>query len=488
MTSKRKALVVLLGGLLLAGGAAHAGPSDPTKECQYCPGTPVGPAGPGGYEDDSSPWGAPWTDMVSVDSNEVQGLGESDTPAISADGKTVAFFSLSDLAPGADRGVFVRETGKGTTVWVSDPAQLEGQGGTANFPTISGDGRLVAFGYSYDGPKPDDVYVHDRDADADGVFDEPGETSMTLVSVGAESGSSSRPYISADGRYVAFTSHASIVAEDDDGGLNDVYRHDLQTGTTELVSVATTRGIDDDARATSISAKGQLVAFDGEGSNLVAGDANGAIDVFVRDMDASTTTLASVGIFGQADEHSYQGSLSGDGTLVAFTSTATNLGGDHYTGGYLDGEDVYVRDLTNGHTKLISSNVNGKAADGPSRFPALSADGSRIAFASEATNLIETDPEGKPDVFSRGLSRATQVDDEATAVTIVLEGTIRVSEVKGTGGDRASGMGYSDKFYRAPAVSSDGMHVSYTTMASNLTVSDVNGKTTDVLLRYLGWL
>jgi Tol biopolymer transport system component len=422
--------------------------------------------------------------MVSVDSAEQQGPGASDTPAASADGMYVAFFSVNDLAPGADDGVYVRDVSKGTTVWASDPAEV-GAPGRAHFPTISGDGRLVAFDYTVDGQVTEDVYVHDRDADQDGIFDEPGAMSATLVSVGAEGGKSYRPYISSDGRYVAFTSTSAITAADNDAGKADVYRRDLLTNTTAIVSVPGVPGADDDAQATSISANGQYVAFDGDGTNLVAGDMNGATDVFVRDMDASTTTLASTGKNGQANAQSFQGSLSGDGSLVAFTTTADNFSDDNKTPSWAP-EDVYVRDLTYGTTNLVSTNTTGGAADGRSRFPAMSLDGGRVAFASEATNLVKDDTEGNPDVFVRALSRATQTDGRYVEHTIVLKPTIRVS-VKGTvGGDRASGMGFNDKFFRAPTISSNGFKVAFTTLASNLTSSDTNGKTTDVLLRYTG--
>lgn len=447
-------------------------------------GSDPGPGDCGSCDPPPSAW-TPWTTMVSIDSNEVQGLGRSDLSAVSATGRYVAFFSVSDLAPGADGGVYVRDVSNGTTVWVSDPAQI-GSPGRGSWPTISADGRFVAFGYSHNDPTWEDVYVHDRDADADGVFDESGATSVELVSVDAEDGHSWRPYISADAKYVAFTSEAHITAADADAGEADVYRRNLEANTTELVSVPGARGMEGSAWGTSISTTGQHVAFDGYGTNVAPGDMNGVGDVFVRDMNASTTTLVSTGAKGQADGPSSQGSLSGDGTLVAFTSTADNLGGDHYDGANMGGEDVYVRDLTYGTTQLVSTSTTGGGANGPSRYPALSADGSRVAFASEATNLVNNDTEGNPDVFVRALSRATHQDDEYVEHVIVLGKTVRVSVRGSIGGDRASGMGFSDKFYRAPGISSSGKLISFTSMASNLTSSDVNDKTTDVFLRYMG--
>src|SRR5206468_8005529 len=144
---------------------------------------------------------------------------------------------------------------------------------------------------------------------------------------GHGSGSVAVPAPSADGRLVAFHSDATNLVAGDTNGATDVFVHDRQTGTTERVSVPSggTEGNGFSA-GPALSADGRFVAFHNTATNLVAGDTNGKTDVFVHDRQTGTTERVSVASDGtQGNGPSSGAALSADGGLVAFHGTATNL-------------------------------------------------------------------------------------------------------------------------------------------------------------------
>ena len=262
-------------------------------------------------------------------------------PAISADGRFVAFESgASNLVAGDTNGksdVFVRDRLAGVTRRVS--VGVGGQANyTSNIPAISADGRFVAFDsgasnlVAGDTNGTDDVFVWDRLA---GV--------TRRVSVGgsgqANNGSYS-PAVSADGRFVAFESFASNLVAGDTNGKADVFVRDRLAGVTRRVSVGAGGQANSDSGTPTISADGRFVAFLSGASNLVPGDTNGTYDVFVRDRLAGVTRQMSVGAGGQANDYSAFPAISANGRSVAYESYASNLvRGD--TNGALD---VFVRD------------------------------------------------------------------------------------------------------------------------------------------------
>ncbi len=226
------------------------------------------------------------TTRISVNSTGIQANSHSYDPSVSADGRYVAFRSFaSDLVTGDTNGfqdVFVHDTTTGQTTRVSvNSIGMDGTGPSGS-PSISGDGRFMAF----DSSAPDlvtgdtngwtDVFVHDRNVQV--------TTRVSVATGGSQAtGGSSRPSISADGRYVAFESYASdLVTGDIDGNL-DIYVHDRLTGQTSRVSVTTggteVTGVSDSA---SISGDGRQVAFLSDATDLVSGDTNGFKDVFVH--------------------------------------------------------------------------------------------------------------------------------------------------------------------------------------------------------------
>jgi Tol biopolymer transport system component len=340
----------------------------------------------------------------------------STSPAISADGRYVAFQSrASNLHPDdGDRtlDVFVRDLEANTTTLVSRAGGADGA--KANGPSwagshraaISADGRYVAFEswasnlHPDDGDTTPDVFVRDLEAHT-----------TTLVSrAGGADGDKGDDYavspaISADGRFVAFESDATNLHPDDGDSNYDVFVRDLEAHTTTLVNRATgaagDKG-DDQGFNPAISADGRFVAFESDATNLHPDDGDSNYDVFVRDLEAHTTTLVNraTGAAGdKGDDEGFNPAISADGRFVAFESGASNL---HPDDGDLN-NDVFVRDLEAHTTTLVSRATGATGANGndQSYTPAISADGRFVAFESYATNLHPDDGNGLQDVFRR---------------------------------------------------------------------------------------
>jgi Tol biopolymer transport system component len=345
------------------------------------------------------------TELVSV--GAVGGAsGASASASISADGRLVAFASrATDLvsAPLTGTGdVFVRNRTSGTVVVASLTPELGAADGPSSEPTLSSDGRVVAFTSS-----ASDLVSGDANATTD-VFVRDLETATTtrasVDSAGREgSGDSGAPALSADGRFVVFFSTSpELLAVDRNGGAGDVFVRDRAFGSTELVSAAAdgTQGFTGSGGPglQAVSADGRFVSFASRAQNLAPG-ANGFSQVLVRDRLSGSITLASTddaGVPGLDD--STASALSADGRFVAFTSAAPNLVPDDTNGAI----NVFVRDLTTGRTARVDVPVAaGQTPTGSSaRSPAISPDGAFVAFVSTAANL--TDPAagvGVPAVF-----------------------------------------------------------------------------------------
>ena len=345
--------------------------------------------------------------------NGIDGAGSqypSSDPSISADGRFVAFDSdengLSD-EDGPYTDVFVRDLQKGTTTLVSRASGVTGAGGDSNSdsPSISADGRYVAF--------ESDADNFDQDAsDYTNIFLRDMKRNRTILvsrrsgadGRGGTGGSSDNPSISADGMRVAFESGANNLSGADDNDYLNVFVRDLETGNTTLVSRGSGSGPGGnfDSFEPAISANGRAVAFTSAALNLARAGADAYLDVHVRDLETQETILASrrSGRRGAAANlHAVNPSISGGGRFVAFESDAYNLSGedeDAYS-------DVFVRDLKRAKTSLASRASEGEAGDGDSGAPAISANGSVVAFESEASNLSPFDADGIPDVFIRDL-------------------------------------------------------------------------------------
>ncbi|MCH8815339.1 MAG: PD40 domain-containing protein [Chloroflexi bacterium] len=392
------------------------------------------------------------TTRVSVDSTGNEGNSNSIWPTISDDGRYVAFTSGAPLVAGdtnAAGDVFVHDRQTGTTERVSVSTSGT-EGDLTSFKSyISGDGRHVAFTslagnlVTGDTNGVQDIFVHDRQT---------GETTRLSVSTGGQEGNgdSERPGMSDDGRYVVFDSAASTLVADDTNGTPDVFVHDRQTGTTTRVSLDS-QGAQGDGRSThsAISGDGRYVVFDSWTTNLVTGDTNGVGDVFVHDLQTGATERVSLDSSGnQANgESRYPPALNEDGRYVAFTSVANNL----VTGDTNVEDDVFLRDRQEGTTTRLSVHTSGAQADDNSRRPTLAKDGRFVAFDSEATNLVSDGSNATMDVFVRD---------------VLLGTTVRVS-VDSQGGAPNSWSAYG-------FMSDDAEFVSFMSDASNLVPADTN--------------
>jgi Tol biopolymer transport system component len=401
--------------------------------------------------------GAITTERISVSTAGAQSFGDSDSPSISADGRFVAFASIaSELVDGDTNGlsdVFVRDRLLGTTERVSLTTEgTQVMGRPSGQPSISADGRYVAFlstgQLSVDDTNDaSDIFVHDRQLDTT------ERVSVATSGTGANGGCSS-PSISADGNCVAFVSEATNLVTGA-GGVDDrIYVRDRQAHTTEMVSAALGGGVaDNSSAAPSISGDGRYVAFQSWASNLVTGDTLDGADIFVHDRQLGTTERVSVSTGGAGgNSDSSVPRISADGRVVAFSSSADNL----VPADTLWNDNIFVRDRLLGTTEQVSVSTAGGQSDQGVWVAAISADGRYVAFASESTNLVSNDANGrKYDVFVR---------DRAARVTqLVSLGT------GGVAGDEGSGM------RSVSAVSADGRFVAFESVATNLVAGDTNG-------------
>jgi len=396
------------------------------------------------------------TTRVSVDSGGTEGDSFSDMPAISADGRFVAFASLaSNLVPGDTNDstdIFVHDLRTGTTERVSvDSRGRQGDGnsglvGVAGYPAISADGRFVAFPSDAtnlvrkDTNATTDVFVRDRLT---------GTTERVSVSSsgGQSDGFSEGPALSADGRFVAFYSNASNLVPGDDSFSDDVFVHDRLTGTTEIVSVNNSgdKGNSSSFRP-DISADGRFVAFSSSADNLVPGPQL-FHQVFLRDRLLGTTERVSEDAAGnEGDGTSSLPAVSADGRFVAFETNAANLIGDGSHESH-----VLVRDRQTGTFERASADSAGNAADLLSGQPDITADGRFVTFYSLATNLVPGDTNNRRDIFVRDRQ----------------SGTVERVSVSTAGEE-----GNSESMW--PKISDDGFVVAFQSNAGNLVPDDNN--------------
>ncbi|MEG3636027.1 TolB family protein [Micromonospora palythoicola] len=385
------------------------------------------------------------------------GVGGSD---ISADGRYVAFASTSDnLVPGDvndKTDIFVRDTQTGVTTLVSGGPDGEPANDWAEYTAvISGNGRYVAFTSSASNLVPDDtnndrdVFVHDRQT---------GETTRASVFAGGREirGISSGATISDNGRYVAFvvtafagmddqgvplsgqaafvrdmqTGRTTRVSRQADGGTNlsvfqaaisgdgkrvvfsgsgdwigdggthtGIFVHDRSSGATVRANVPTTGDTLPDGTNPSISRDGTKVTWESY-DPYVPADTNGTGDVYVRDLIADTTTLATANRRGTGAGNSYSswGRIAAGGRYVTYYSSASDLVARDVNG---NGSDVFVRDLHTGRTTAVSTTSNGTTGNNESFFGAPSGNGSRIVFMSNATDLGVDPGDGRQHLYLR---------------------------------------------------------------------------------------
>jgi len=391
---------------------------------------------------------------VSVDSAGNQAIGDSEIPSISADGRFVAFLSnATNLVPGDtnnSQDIFVRDLLTNIITRVSVNSAGNQGNALSLLPSLSGNGRFVAFASNASNLVPGDtngradIFVRDLLTNT--------TTRVSVDSAGNQGNGISYSLltsISADGRFVTFASDASNLVAGDTNNRGDIFVRDLLTNTTTRVSVDSA-GIQGNgiSEFPSISADGRFVAFTSNASNLVPGDTNNSNDTFVRDLLTNTTTRVSVDSAGiQGNDSSRIPSISADGRFVTFASDATNL-----VPGDTNGRaDIFVRDLLTNTTTCVSVDSAGNPGNDSSLYSSISADGRFVVFESDAFNLVRGDTNNSTDIFVRNLSTNT---------------TTRVS-VSGAG-NQGNGESYS------PSISANGQKVAFSSKASNLVPGDTN--------------
>jgi Tol biopolymer transport system component len=398
------------------------------------------------------------TTRVSVSSHEAQAESSSDDPAISADGRFVAFMSGADnLVPGDTNDkydIFVRDRKMGRTELVSVSSSGE-QGNRRSWSAaISANGRFVAiFSRASNLVRGDtngvpDIFVHDRRTDT--------TERVSVSSAGAEANRHSYlGEISADGRLVAFSSKATNLVEGDTNGDRDAFVHDRRTGTTERVSVSSS-GEQANRRSLccEIAADGRIVAFSSEASNLVEGDTNGDWDAFVHDRVTDEISRVSATSTGGHDAPISAGSISADARFVAFSSAATDLV-ERDTNRR---RDIFVHDRKSGRTERVSVSSAGAEADRGSGSYEISANGRFVAFSSQAGNLARGDAHRAHDVF---------VHDRRTGRTRLVS---------------VSRQPQQSRYSLGPAISADGRFVAFYSESAKLVERDTNRRL-DVFVR-----
>ncbi|MEM7316929.1 MAG: hypothetical protein AAF497_27680, partial [Planctomycetota bacterium] len=386
----------------------------------------------------------------------VNSNGFSANPAFSAAGRFIAFETLaSNLGPGdfnlaSDIYVFDDFLDTVTRLSFSSFPFTDTNAGSFN-ATINSSGRFVAYQSAAnnivgdDTNAFDDIYYLDRLANVPMLVSRADDGSIANENSGL-------PSISGDGLKVAYVSLASNLVDDDTNGVADIFVVTPEDQQTVRVSVSST-GEQANGGSTNpvISRNGRFVVFHSEATNLVPGDTNGHSDIFVYDLESNTIERVNVNDNGeQANDFSAVASISEDGRFVSFESNATNLVPDD-TNGVID---VFVYDRLEQTIERVSTAADGTEGDNASRSvdQSMSADGRFIIFASNATNLVESDENNLPDVF---------VYDR-------LNNVVEIANVGVTGEQANNATGFA-------ALSPDGGRIAFTSFATNLAEVDTNG-------------
>lgn len=356
---------------------------------------------------------------------------------LSANGQFLAYTSSAhDLAAGVsdpfgNPDVFLYDRLTNTSVLVSrstaSPNDPDPEG--ARNPILSADGRTVAYIQGYQDAPRSQAFLFDRLTRASTLV-----TRRAASPSGPSNGATANLVLSRDGRTLLFTSTATnlMAGQSDRPDTYDVFRYDLSTGTTALVSHAAgfpKRAGDNNPYPSEIdaSADGSWIAYSSYAANLDVSKRDSAstkdIFLYARATDASrTVTLHPPGLASRTpDNTSFAPSLSGDGRYVAFLSAATDLIPGQVDRGAT--YDVFLYDRLTRETVLVSrANASPRtAANGPSTFALISRDGSSVLFASQATNLIprQSGPAGKTQIFlfDRRTAKTTLVSRSSASLT-----------------------------------------------------------------------
>jgi hypothetical protein len=327
-------------------------------------------------------------------------------PVLDSSGQYVAFLSagsgLVTNTLSGDFHLYRRDLQMASTVLLDSDTNNSGSLlNTAPVPSLSGDGQFVAFESSEAKLVP-----RDPNRSLDVFVRNIGSNSTELISIRASALPSYSPNgpntlslfsVSSDGRFIAFSSDADNVVANDTNGSRDAIVRDLLLGTNLLVS-ANTNNLPANNFSTGpvISGDGRFVAFTSTANDLVPGDSNKALDVFVRDMQTGLTTLISVktNSSGPGNKDSYLPFISTNGRFVVFRSTATDLAPGSFTGV----DNLFLRDRQLGTTTALTTNGGWS--------PTMTPDGHYIAFGDGSDRIYVRDTQASATIFTKSASIA----------------------------------------------------------------------------------
>lgn len=369
------------------------------------------------------------------------------------DGNRILFTSpasnLVAASTGGNDEIFLKDLVTGQTTLVSAAADGSPANRYVSGMTLLAGGTKVLFQSA-----ASNLVANDTNAVNDLFVKDLATGAVTMVSSAADgtpgNSSSFSAKASLDGTRVLFESTATNLVANDTNGLRDLFVKDLATGKVTMVTSASDgTPANGDYYQSTFSADGTKVVFTSGATNLVQGDTNGQPDIFVKDLATGTLTLVSAAADGTpANAESTFKALSSDGTKVLFATAASNL----VPGDTNGGQDLFVKDLATGKVTMVTSASDGTPGNSFVSVFAFTPDGTKVLFASEADNLVPGDTNGQMDIF---------VKDLATGETKLVS----------TAADGTPGNGYSDNFKLSP----DGTRVLFYSEADNLVPGDTNG-------------
>ena len=394
-------------------------------------------------------------------------------PVVSDNGRYIAYITNIVRKQGRQQRdqIFLRDVREKKTYLISRRDKREGDGNSL-YPAISSDGRRVV--YASDALNLDpacdtglmNIYLSITNSATKAISTKCISQTQPDGVYGAPPPMSLLPAISGDGQTISWTSDTAYQVEGDGNGQADVFVWNQNTG-IRLASVASDgKQGNGPSSLSTLDRTGQQLVFMSEATNLVPGDTNQASDIFLRNLTDGRTSLVSVGHDGEpGNQPSMLPMISRDGQHVVFASKASNL----VSGDTNEEWDVFVRHLRDSTTERVSvaDGKPGAGGDGASTVAGITGNGRCVIFQSQASNLVPGDTNGTEDIYVRDL---------------LTHRTTRVSL------GRRKREANDDTFF--PVISADGSTVAYTSTATNLTLnSDHKAEDSDVYLLKLpeGW-
>ncbi len=344
--------------------------------------------------------------LVSVNTSGQAANANVESAAMSADGRYIVFdTAATNLADDEDNetDIFLRDILLNTTTRISIGRSGADASGSSSRPSISGDGRYVVFESN-----ADNLILGDTNSAADIFLLDRSNGVKARVSVsatGAELPSaSSLGRISQDGSTISFATSESLVPADTYSGIDVYIRSRSNPSTVNGINLSSSgEWGDDGSYYSAMSSTGRYVLFESDANSLTSDEFGSRNDVYLRDRLAGTTVRVSLTSGGDAADHnSYIGGISVDGRFATFSSAASNL---------IDGDtnqqaDIFVRDMLTSTNYRVSMSSGGLESDHESRNPLISSNGLSIVFDSKATNLVAGDFGAYVDVYSTVLQLA----------------------------------------------------------------------------------